>query len=970
MKDNLLNIFEQYGEAGIYSGNTPIELNTGDFIWLVSSGSVNLFSTPLKNDKVSGKRNFICEAGNGDMFFELRQPENPESCFLASASPNTRLIKIDNNTLFENISDSAAGELSKKIDGFINRVSSGLLTTGKTFSRKGHVNKQDSAFTAGDEISVDDRILWASSDDASLLFLNQVHVELKGEFLFPLAPGTNSAVLSDTKIRFYETDEILQKNNFFGSLKEFLSVALKVDEISRKLYDKDVFDLYKATEESIARDIDESLLSLSEVIDNKGKRIKFKTPDGVKDNPLFIACQIIGSYSRIKIRANAELTSGKMLNDPLKVIAKASGIRYRRVILRDDWYKQDNGPLLAFTHDKNEPVALIPKSESRYTAVYPSTGRKEIVGFQQAESFEPEAFILYKSFEDKIINTTDVIKLGLTSVNKDVRRILALGMIVGILGLLVPMANQFIFNDVIPGANINQLMQISLILLSSALGIFLLDLVKAFGLLRFQGRMFAEVQLAFFDRLLKLPVNFFRRFSIGDLSDRVLGLNYVSTILNISTISLLITSVFGLINFFLLFYFSVKLAYLALLIVLAYLLVLYFVRKGILRFAMKMAEQRGIVSGVILQFLTAITKLKIAGAERRAFSKWAESFSVQKDHEFRSRSYSITMTVSQAIFQVASLIVIFIGMVYFNKKSGSMSLGSFIAFNTAFSLFIAAISQIVMVLIQVQDVIPVFKRVVPLQIEVPEDDENKVFPPKVQGNIEVNQVNFAYHKESPQVLFDISFKIKPGEFVAIVGPTGCGKTTLLRLLLGFEKPQTGSIYYDNMDIQNLDLQELRSQMGVVLQDSTVFPGTIKDNILGSAPLGMEAAWDAARKASCDKDIEAMPMGMHTMINEGGSVISGGQCQRILIARALAKKPNILFFDEATSALDNITQKNVMESIDGLKVNRIVIAHRLSTIINADTILVIDKGRIVQKGTYVSLMKEKGLFKEIAERQLI
>jgi len=232
------------------------------------------------------------------------------------------------------------------------------------------------------------------------------------------------------------------------------------------------------------------------------------------------------------------------------------------------------------------------------------------------------------------------------------------------------MANQFIFNDVIPGADINQLLQISLILLSSALGVFLFDLVKAFGLLRFQGRMFSQIQLAFFDRLLKLPVNFFRRFSTGDLSDRVLGLNYINSILNISTLSILTTSVFGLINFFLLFYFSSKLAYLAILISLAYLLVLYFVRKHIFRFAMKMSEQRGIVTGFVLQFLTSMTKLKIAGAEHRVFSRWAESYAVQKNHEFRSRSYSIIMNVSQAVFQVGSLIVIFVGIVCFSKKSG------------------------------------------------------------------------------------------------------------------------------------------------------------------------------------------------------------------------------------------------------------------------------------------------------------
>ena len=221
----------------------------------------------------------------------------------------------------------------------------------------------------------------------------------------------------------------------------------------------------------------------------------------------------------------------------------------------------------------------------------------------------------------------------------------------------------------------------------------------------------------------------------------------------------------------------------------------------------------------------------------------------------------------------------------------------------------------------------------------------------------------------PPVLDNLSLKIRSGQYVAIVGKTGCGKSTLMRVMLGFETPQKGAVYYDGRDLKKLDLKSLRRHIGAVIQNGKLFMGDIYSNITISAPwLTLDEAWEAAELAGMAEDIRNMPMGMHTIISEGQGGISGGQRQRILIARAIAPKPKLLMFDEATSALDNLTQKQVSDALDRMKCTRIVIAHRLSTIRQCDRIIVLDSGKIIEDGSYEELIQKNGFFAELVSRQ--
>ena len=298
-----------------------------------------------------------------------------------------------------------------------------------------------------------------------------------------------------------------------------------------------------------------------------------------------------------------------------------------------------------------------------------------------------------------------------------------------------------------------------------------------------------------------------------------------------------------------------------------------------------------------------------------------------------------------------------------------MTPSDYIAFFSAYGLVLGAFMSLAGVVQASAQIGPYLDMMKPVLEAEPEIAEDKEIITSISGRIEMNDVSFRYSEETPFVIDGMNLKVRAGEYVAIVGKSGCGKSTLVRLLLGFEKPERGAIYYDGKDMAGLDLRSLRRRIGAVTQDGSLFAEDVYSNITISAPhLTVDDAWEAAEIAGIADDIRAMPMGMKTMISEGSGGVSGGQKQRLMIARAVAPKPRVLILDEATSALDNRTQKQVSEALDALACTRIVIAHRLSTIKNCDRILYLEGGRIVEDGTYDELIAAGGLFAELVERQ--
>ncbi len=496
----------------------------------------------------------------------------------------------------------------------------------------------------------------------------------------------------------------------------------------------------------------------------------------------------------------------------------------------------------------------------------------------------------------------------------------------------------------------------------------LFEVAKSIAMLRAKSRMDHNLEAAIWERLLRLPVKFFRRFSAGDLAQRANALNLVQQMLSGASLSSMFSALFSLVYLAQLFYFDTKLALVALCIILVSAAATALVSFIQIRYQRKAVALAGKLSGQTLQFITGVSKLRAAGAEDRALMLWAEDFAEQRRIGYKLSSVGNGFSSFNAMFGTFGSALVYIGVIYFERDT-EMDMGTFMAFWAAFGGLQGGILGVVGAVTQIFQAVPYFERLKPIFEEAPEDSESMGDPGEIEGNIEISNLNFRYDAEGPLVLKNVSFKINPGEFVAITGPSGSGKTTLLRLLLGFEEPQSGSILFENQDLSQLDVSKVRRQMGVVLQNGGLMPGDIFTNIIGASTLTLEDAWRAAEMAGFAEDIKAMPMGMHTVISEGASTLSGGQKQRLIIARALARNPKVLLFDEATSALDNRTQDIVTQALNQLPVSRVVIAHRLTTIQKADKIIVLKDGMVEEIGNFDELMEAKGTFHGLAKRQM-
>ncbi len=684
--------------------------------------------------------------------------------------------------------------------------------------------------------------------------------------------------------------------------------------------------------------------------------------------PIYYAFKLVCEASRIKPVPIHEIAEKAPKDLDADYLARVSQINIREVILTDQWWKNDNGPILAYFEEDGRPAALLPKGPSSYILHDVTNNSRIKVTEEIALKLAPRGVIFYRPFPAKKINLLDLMKFAMESTwKRDVVIALAVSLVGALIGLIVPKVTQQIFDVYIPGGEVSQLSQIGLLLLGFLFGKSLFDLCRGLAMLRLEGKMESSVQSAVWDRLLALPVGFFKDYTAGELAMRTFGISQIRAMISGAMTSTIMTGVFSVLYIFQIFQYGKELAKYAVVMILALMAVSYFLGK------IQMSQEKIFLtitnktSGLVLQLFNAVAKFRVAGAENRAFKQWADLFTESRKINYKKETITTIITTITTAAPLIFNLVFYIAAV---KKGVELQAGTFIAFTTAFGGLSGGMISIIQTVIQINVIKPTYEMSKPILETLPEYDELQEDPGQLQGSIKVSGVSFRYEEDGPMILKNINLEIKQGEYVAIVGPSGSGKSTLFRILLGFEKPEAGQVYYDDKDLATVNVREVRRQMGVVMQNAQLMSGDIFSNIIGAnTKLTMEDAMRAVKMAGMEDDIAQMPMGLHTVVSEGATTLSGGQRQRLLIARAIVNNPKILYFDEATSALDNKTQKVVQESLDGLQSTRVVIAHRLSTIINCDRIIVIDKGEIVEEGNYDELMAKRGLFYEMAQRQL-
>ncbi|MGN8093421.1 NHLP bacteriocin export ABC transporter permease/ATPase subunit [Methylobacterium sp. 22177] len=660
----------------------------------------------------------------------------------------------------------------------------------------------------------------------------------------------------------------------------------------------------------------------------------------------------------------APLTPSEDPTTALDDLARHWGLRLRPVRLEQGWWRTGGEPMLAFGADDRRPVALLP-ARAGFTVRLPDGARRRLSG-DMAASLEPRAFQLIQGFGLGRLGITVPLRSIMRGLGGKIGAVFAYSTLPALAGLVTPYASSLLLGDIIPSGMRPELFAMTAALTAAAFGAVAFEWARARAVARLATLVNARAEAALWDRLLRLPAGFFRTYTVGDLALRADAVNQMREVMSGATVGALLGAVFGALNLVLMLVVSWKLTLVVVALLAVEIAVMLAASLVQLHLQRRMQTLAGAQGGLSVQLIDGIDKLRVAGAEVRAFTRWAAGFGRIRWTERRARQWQGSSTSFLVAWAVLGTIAIDAAVGFGWAR---LDLGGFVAFTAAAGQFGAAVLSIAGLVPALLALIPLYDRAKPILEAEPETGGGGADPGRLSGAIDVQSVTFRYAAGGPAILDRLSLRIEPGEFVAIVGPSGSGKSTLLRLLLGFERPEIGGVFLDGRDLAGLDKARVRRQIGTVLQNGRLFGGSILENVAAGAPLTPDEAMAALKRAGLEADLGAMPMGLHTAIAEGGGGLSGGQRQRLMIARALARQPRILLFDEATSALDNRTQALVSESLGRMSVTRIAVAHRLSTVQDADRIVVMQDGAIVETGSYDELMRRRGAFFRLAERQL-
>ena len=961
----LFDPFLLQGAVNALDGSVPFSIHDPTQVWLVLSGRVDVFIILKDQEKSQGPRRYLASFYPGEaMFgFPFESEEGISYEILAVAINQTSVCQLPAIRFWRPLlEEGLENTVSLAVQSFIIALSRGIGE--QDAAQMDLLIRREVEFHLPLEVKAGPHTapVWikAISGEACVSGLIDFKRSPRSAY-FPMGAGIwiqSTGGESWFTVRSFA--EVANPSELRSGIAQFQAFALQWVRHHVELVEIE----------------QECLLETRRALENKTLHLSLKSlalltspaeapPLAVSGyDPLINALTLIGGVSGISFQTPRATLGERDHQEVIREVCLLSGIGYRNVKLSGTWWKSNNGPFFAVLEKSQTPVALLP-DRTGYSLHNPSTGKTRPIDSELMKQLSPQFLQFYRPLPNRLLKLMDLVHFGTWGSRKDLKTLLQIIGVEAVMTLVTPFLTGIAFSQVIPRADYGALYQVMIGFVVASISILSFDLCQALIILRLQSRSQVTLQAALCDRLLKLPLSFFQKYSVGSLWLRVSSLETIRQKLNNSVVTSLFSAVVAFSTIFFMLVCSPWLAAMALTILLGAVLLVSTIGYLSLKYQRRAHALNAEQTGFLFEAVKGISKIRVAAAEVRFFALWSEIFHKKIQQEYRARNLSNVL----GVYTVALPVLSFALVCWVVGHIGSVSTAEFIAFNVAFSQFIAATVSLGTILIECLEVVPQVEGLKPIIETLPEVEDRKPPAHELSGKLTLNHIHFRYLKDGPLILNDVSLQVNPGEFVAFVGASGSGKSTILRLLLGFEKPEIGSVYYGEYELSQVDIATVRWQIGVVMQYSRLASGSIFTNIAGARLITLDQAWEAARFAGIEKEIQGLPMGMFTVLNEEGTVFSGGQRQRLLIARAIVNRPRILFFDEATNALDNETQKQVSESIDKLRATRLVIAHRLSTVKNAHRIIALNEGRIVEEGTYDELMARKGYFSELAARQM-
>jgi NHLM bacteriocin system ABC transporter ATP-binding protein len=974
--------FFDLGESETIPANAPFLLSDSNCMWLVQSGKVEIFTVQVEKGKPVGARDHFISIGEGEVFFGLDADTlGFDSGFLAVAKAGSVVVKYDVERLPMYTPDAGHRELLiKAVGGWVAGLSKRLTSDVSSIPDPELLLRADEEIEVPPDVvtTAGNEIVWFEVPPARLLFdgMASLSYEAEGVF-FPLGPGSWLEVLASDepiKLTVKKTADAIGDPRMWAGLGVFHRVLMECELLNKKLAVVDEFNRLQRKAERADAAREEGRGAIESVL---GGATKWEQQSiGATDvDPVYNAMRLVGERMGMKIKKPIGEVDKLSFDETVQVVATASRCRSRRIALIGDWWAHEQGNMLCWRDEDERPIAVVLDRKRKYHWLDPVSGERGMMSEEKAEELASFGYVFYKPLPDGALSAKDLIKFGMSGLGRDMREVGIMGIVAGLLGTATPAITGMVIDNAIPQAERSLLWAMCGALFMVALATSTFKITQNVAMLRLQTKLENTLQSSVWDRLLDLPVTFFQKFSAGDLSDRASAVDKIRSIIAGAGVAAILGSFASFFNAGQMFIYNTTMAAVAIVLTLMYVTVTTSINYAKLRLQREEMYAKGRITGLVLQLINGVGKLRVTGAEDHAFRVWATEFAEMRRISFGVGRIGNLMPIVNAAYPVISSMIIFFTVAKLMQGAAEkgqpfdLSTGDFLAFNAAYGVFLAAMQAMGDASINLAQILPIYERMRPILEEESEVDDSKAAPAKLRGNIDISHVSFRYAEDAPLVLKDVTLSIEPGQFVAFVGGSGSGKSTLMKVMLGFLRAEQGGIYYDGQDLSTLDVRMVRQQLGVVLQESRLLPADIYRNIVGSSSRTVAEAWEAARKAGLAEDLKKLPMGMHTYVSEGGGGFSGGQKQRLMIARALVHNPRILYLDEATSALDNKTQAMVTESMDNLQATRVVIAHRLSTIANADKICYLDKGKLVEMGTYDELMELDGLFAQLARRQL-